>query len=249
MIFYGVELAAGTVAQNMVLEGFTNVTIPGIVTPQAGRLIFNSDSKLVEFYDGTQWSSVGGYSLPIASDTVLGGIKVGSGLAIDGNTGVLSVPALTGSTLGKTWFPRGVGNANIGLSSVILSGVITGFTLNGAVTTVLLTPPPGVTHCIVHSNMHVVIDATPYARHQDITGHFFFRKNASESWVEGFGVDTNTDIVIDKAYTNNTNIIGFDTTTNSFQYQVAMIPASFAGPYNPISCTMQFAMLLEGWYG
>jgi hypothetical protein len=42
--------------------------------------------KLVEF------ASSQAFSLPIASDTVLGGVKVGTGLEIDGD-GVLSVSA------------------------------------------------------------------------------------------------------------------------------------------------------------
>lgn len=39
---------------------------------------------------GMQAFPTGGYTLPIATDAVLGGVKVGSGLAINGATGVLS---------------------------------------------------------------------------------------------------------------------------------------------------------------
>lgn len=39
--------------------------------------------------DGS-WDTVSAYSLPIATDSTLGGIKVGSGLAIDASTGVLT---------------------------------------------------------------------------------------------------------------------------------------------------------------
>ena len=57
----------------------------------AGDVSFDgavANSKWWVKLDGT--SSGGGYNLPIASASVLGGIKVGSGLSIDAGTGVLS---------------------------------------------------------------------------------------------------------------------------------------------------------------
>lgn len=71
--------------QNAVLHPLTNA--PAGVE---GQVYYNSVTKHLCIHNGTDWTEAGsGYSLPIASDTVLGGVKVGSGLAIDG-AGVLS---------------------------------------------------------------------------------------------------------------------------------------------------------------
>lgn len=71
--------------QNAVLHPLTNA--PAGVE---GQVYYNSVSKHLYIHNGTDWVAVGAtYSLPIASDTLLGGVKVGSGLAIDG-AGVLS---------------------------------------------------------------------------------------------------------------------------------------------------------------
>jgi hypothetical protein len=73
--------------QNAVVHPLTNA--PAGVE---GQVYYNSVEKAIYFYNGTGWvTSTGGstYTLPIASDTVLGGVKVGSGLSIDG-AGVLS---------------------------------------------------------------------------------------------------------------------------------------------------------------
>jgi hypothetical protein len=62
------------------LAGLSDVTL---TSPSANQVLQ---------YNGTRWVNGAApttYSLPIASDTVLGGIKVGSGLAIDAGTGVL----------------------------------------------------------------------------------------------------------------------------------------------------------------
>lgn len=56
--------------------------------PVEGQFYYNTTDKKMFYYNGTAWVDTT-YLLPIASATVLGGIKVGSGLAIDGN-GVLS---------------------------------------------------------------------------------------------------------------------------------------------------------------
>lgn len=55
---------------------------------------------IIDFYKGAGGGSGSGYTLPIATETRLGGIKVGSGLSIDGSTGVLSVSG--GSQSGPT---------------------------------------------------------------------------------------------------------------------------------------------------
>lgn len=56
--------------------------------PVEGQFYYNTTDKKMFYYNGTDWVDTT-YLLPIASATVLGGVKVGSGLAIDGN-GVLS---------------------------------------------------------------------------------------------------------------------------------------------------------------
>ena len=71
--------------QNAVLHPLTNA--PAGVE---GQVYYNSVVKHLYVHNGTDWVEVGAtYSLPIASAIVLGGVKVGSGLAIDG-AGVLS---------------------------------------------------------------------------------------------------------------------------------------------------------------
>ena len=71
--------------QNAVLHPLTNA--PAGVE---GQVYYNSVLKHLYIHNGTDWAEVGsGYTLPIASAAVLGGVKVGSGLAIDG-VGVLS---------------------------------------------------------------------------------------------------------------------------------------------------------------
>ena len=76
--------------QNAVLHPLTSA--PAGVK---GQVYYNSASKQLYIHNGTDWVDVSsGYSLPIASTTVLGGVKAGSGLAIDG-TGVLSTALQT----------------------------------------------------------------------------------------------------------------------------------------------------------
>lgn len=50
----------------------------------------NPDPNTMYIIDGSGGGGGGSYTLPIASASTLGGIKVGDGLSIDGNTGVLS---------------------------------------------------------------------------------------------------------------------------------------------------------------
>lgn len=58
--------------------------------PVEGQIYYDTVDKVVKQYDGTQWRVMGDtYTLPTASAEGLGGIKVGSNLAIDAN-GVLT---------------------------------------------------------------------------------------------------------------------------------------------------------------
>lgn len=80
-----------------------------IVSPVAGLSIYQIDNNPgVYLYNGSSWNLLGAgtgggstYTLPIASSTTLGGIKVGSGLAIDG-TGVLSATGTGGGGITAT---------------------------------------------------------------------------------------------------------------------------------------------------
>ena len=72
----------------------------------AGYVMFNSTLGQFGGYNGTTWIPFGGgsYTLPIATASVLGGIKVGSGLSINSTTGVLSATGVGGvsSVFGRT---------------------------------------------------------------------------------------------------------------------------------------------------
>lgn len=120
MKFYGIELAEGTVIQDLVCEGSTTFPTTNLAK---GRLFFNTSSNVLHIYDGTNWvatSSTNSTSngvlsvnnrtgavniqqsdltsiLPMASTSTLGAIKIGSGLNIDVNgivtADVSSIPA------------------------------------------------------------------------------------------------------------------------------------------------------------
>lgn len=77
---------SGNEIQNVVIQPVA--TLPE--NAKEGQIIYNSADKHLYCYNGSAWVEVGKeYTLPIASKDVLGGIKVGNGLQIDGG-GVLS---------------------------------------------------------------------------------------------------------------------------------------------------------------
>ena len=94
--------------QNAVIQPL--VTAPS--TPKLGQIYYNSATNKIMQYNGTQWTTVGMivedavagdgiitvdgvdmtvYTLPIATATTLGGIRVGTGLNIDAATGTVYV--------------------------------------------------------------------------------------------------------------------------------------------------------------
>ena len=83
--------------------------------PSEGDFYWDTALKAFRVFDGTNWTTAGGvYILPVATDSVLGGIKQGNGIIIaaDGTTSaaVLSVAGKTGAvTLDK---------ADVGLGNV-----------------------------------------------------------------------------------------------------------------------------------
>ena len=95
--------------QNQLMNAIIQPLATAPSNPKLGQIYTNSSTSKIMWYTGTQWQTVGVvvessatngnikvdgvemqvYSLPTASATVLGGIKVGAGLSIDAN-GVLT---------------------------------------------------------------------------------------------------------------------------------------------------------------
>ena len=84
----------GNELQNAVIQNLG--TAPN--NPKAGQIWYDTSTNLIYYHDGTSSKAVG--YLPIATDSVLGGIKVGSNLSINSSTGVLSVPDASTTTKG-----------------------------------------------------------------------------------------------------------------------------------------------------
>ena len=107
------------------LAGLSDVTL---TSPSANQVLQ---------YDGTKWVNGAApttYSLPIATSSILGGIKVGTGLSIDATTGVLSASGGSGgsfnfrtiqeftATSGQTTFTISGGYV-VGYVEVLINGV------------------------------------------------------------------------------------------------------------------------------
>ena len=68
--------------------------------PVEGQIYYNTTDKTIYKWDGTQWSAMGSsYTLPVATPSVLGGVKVGTGLSAEAD-GTLSANVV--SVAGKT---------------------------------------------------------------------------------------------------------------------------------------------------
>ena len=75
--------------------GLSTDTKPDSTNPKVanGSTYYESDTSKLYVWYNNQWyekTATGGYELPIASASTLGGVKVGEGLSIDSTTGVLS---------------------------------------------------------------------------------------------------------------------------------------------------------------
>ena len=107
------------------LAGLSDVTL---TSPSANQVLQ---------YNGTQWVNGAApvtYTLPIATSSILGGIKVGTGLSIDAATGILTVSGGSGgsfnfrtiqeftSTAGQTTYTIS-GGYNVGYVEVLVYGV------------------------------------------------------------------------------------------------------------------------------
>ena len=103
-----------------------NVTPGGFAGNSKGEFWYDTSVPELKLWDGTAWVVAGGgtgYVLPIASATVLGGVKVGANLAIDA-TGILST-ALGAGSVPSVALPIA--------TKTVLGGVIVGNGLDVAV--------------------------------------------------------------------------------------------------------------------
>lgn len=67
--------------KNQILNAVFQNLATAPASPKEGQFYYNTTDKKMYYYNGTTWLD-STYLLPIASATVLGGVKVGSGLAI-----------------------------------------------------------------------------------------------------------------------------------------------------------------------
>jgi hypothetical protein len=93
-------VTTNTGSQTLTNKTLNSPIITGSLT--AGGGVGTNGQVLTSTGSGVQWTTVSGggggeYSLPIASSSVLGGIKIGSGLQIDGD-GTVDVIGASGST-------------------------------------------------------------------------------------------------------------------------------------------------------
>lgn len=84
----------GNELQNAVIQNLGSAP----ANPKAGQIWYDTSTNLIYYYDGTTSKAVG--YLPIASSSVLGGIKVGTNLTINPSTGELSIADASESTKG-----------------------------------------------------------------------------------------------------------------------------------------------------
>ena len=93
---------SGALTLNIYSTGAKTIYKNGTATSSTNTLLWNVNDILTFCFDGSYWCYVGGssaessYTLPTASSSTLGGVKVGTGLAIDAN-GVLSLDVANAS--------------------------------------------------------------------------------------------------------------------------------------------------------
>jgi|GEM_PF-5118852 len=99
----------------------TGVTLPAATTTQAGLLSGTDKTKL---------NSLSNYTLPTASASVLGGVKVGSGLSINATTGVLTATNTANGTVTNVTGTAPV-NVTNGTTAPVISMTQAGSAANG----------------------------------------------------------------------------------------------------------------------
>ncbi|MBQ0141299.1 MAG: hypothetical protein KBT06_00615 [Prevotellaceae bacterium] len=72
--------------QNAVFQNLATAPL----NPKEGQIYHNTTDHKLYRYDGTKWVDVGG-DIPIATSSVLGGIKSSDDILIDGTTGVATL--------------------------------------------------------------------------------------------------------------------------------------------------------------
>jgi len=92
--------SVNTVATNIAdINNFTDVYRVASTDPTTsldeGDLFYDTTFNVLKYYNGTSWVTIAGYSLPTASASTLGGIKVGSGLSISSGTLSADIAGLT----------------------------------------------------------------------------------------------------------------------------------------------------------
>ena len=111
---------------NNITTGNSSVVFDFPQTPDVDDEYTPTGTTLTYVWNGNGWAlkSGGGggdtYTLPIATDTVLGGVKVGTGLTINSTTGVLDADAYTLPTATDTV----LGGIKIGTGLTITNGVV-----------------------------------------------------------------------------------------------------------------------------
>jgi hypothetical protein len=88
----------------------TNLTLGGNINANAS--VGTSGQVLTSTGNGVQWSTVSGggseYTLPVASDTTLGGIKIGAGLSIDVDGIVTGFSGVYGDLTSRPTIPNAI---------------------------------------------------------------------------------------------------------------------------------------------
>ena len=178
----------------------------------------------------------GSYTLPTASDTVLGGIKVGSGLSI--SSGVLSA---TGSSYSlPTASDTVLGGIKVGNGLTIASGVLSATASTDARWNAFLAPPPtGITGKAAATTVDLTWTPTANATWQPTrTGHVVQQSgNGTDGWTT-LTTDysyTNPHLVIADGASNTTAQAASLTTGNGYWYRVACVNPIGTGPWSSVA--------------
>ena len=121
------NLSGGLLPSGTLTGYYYRVTASGSTNFGAGSITFSIGDDVM--YDGSIWSRIPGstYTLQTASSSVLGGVKIGTNINIDGN-GAISVNATTGGTSSTVVLRDSSGNFS---TNNINASTVTAVYLNG----------------------------------------------------------------------------------------------------------------------